>query len=448
MHIGLGNNAPIVLGLLALIFFLAAGLLIAARLRARKPSTPAAPLPRGALTPPPAARTARVAEPPERPPSAPLETQEERRQRREGEEAEKRAAYRARKEHEVRERDERKKQAELDAQREADEARRRAEEEAKRILDEANERRRKEQAEAGKTLLEGLTKTRGGFISRLNGLLRNQTALPDTLLAELEEVLLSADIGVKTATRLVEVARENLGRRDLGNPDQIKGAIRNEVERIVSVAVPSAGGPSQKPAVWMIVGVNGVGKTTTIGKLAAQETARGRRVVLGAADTFRAAAAEQLAIWAQRGGAELVRAAEGSDPGSVAYDAVRRGIEMGADVVMVDTAGRLHTKVPLMEELRKVKRVLEKARPGAPDEVLLVLDSTNGQNAIAQARQFHEALGITGIILTKLDGTAKGGVVIAICEELKIPVRYVGIGEDVGDLKLFEPRGFVEALFA
>jgi fused signal recognition particle receptor len=449
MHIGLGNNAPIVLGLLALIFFLAAGLLVAARLRARKPSTPAAALPRQALISPPAARTPRVAEPPEPLPSAPLETPEERRQRREEEEAEKRAAYRARKEQEIRERDERKKQAELDAQREADEARRRSEEESKRILEEASERRRKEQAEAGKTLLEGLTKTRGGFINRLNGLLRNQTALPDTLLAELEGVLLSADIGVKTAARLVEVARENLGRRDLSNPDRIKGAIRKEVERIVSVAVPSSpGGSAQKPAVWMIVGVNGVGKTTTIGKLAAQETARGRRVVLGAADTFRAAAAEQLAIWAQRAGADFIRAAEGSDPGSVAYDAVRRGIETGADVVMVDTAGRLHTKVPLMEELRKVKRVLEKARPGAPDEVLLVLDSTNGQNAIAQARQFHEALGITGIILTKLDGTAKGGVVIGICEELKIPVRYVGIGEDVGDLKHFEPRDFVEALFA
>jgi fused signal recognition particle receptor len=197
----------------------------------------------------------------------------------------------------------------------------------------------------------------------------------------------------------------------------------------------------------MVVGVNGSGKTTTIGKLAAKLRAGGRSVLLGAGDTFRAAAGEQLEIWAERVGAPIVRGKEGSDPASVCFEAVQRGAAEGTDVVLCDTAGRLHTKTPLMEELRKVKRVLGKAVAGAPHDVLLVLDATNGQNAIAQARQFHEALGVTGIVLTKLDGTAKGGVIIGICDELKLPVRYVGVGETVADLRPFAPKEFVEALF-
>jgi fused signal recognition particle receptor len=200
--------------------------------------------------------------------------------------------------------------------------------------------------------------------------------------------------------------------------------------------------------VIMVVGVNGSGKTTTVGKLAAQLRARGLTVLLGAGDTFRAAAGEQLEIWAERVGVPVVRGKEGADPASVCFEAIQRGIAEKVDVVLCDTAGRLHTKTPLMEELKKVKRVMGKAAEGAPHDVLLVLDATNGQNAIAQARQFHESLGVTGIALTKLDGTAKGGVVIGICDELKIPVRYVGVGETVGDLKPFAPREFVEALFA
>jgi fused signal recognition particle receptor len=198
----------------------------------------------------------------------------------------------------------------------------------------------------------------------------------------------------------------------------------------------------------MVVGVNGSGKTTTIGKLAAKLRAGGHSVLLGAGDTFRAAAGEQLEVWAERVGVPVVRGKEGADPASVCFEAVQRGAAEGAEVVVCDTAGRLHTKAPLMEELKKVKRVVGKAAEGAPHEVLLVLDATNGQNAIAQARQFHEALGVTGIVLTKLDGTAKGGVVIGICDELRIPVRYVGVGETVADLRPFAPREFVEALFA
>jgi fused signal recognition particle receptor len=197
-----------------------------------------------------------------------------------------------------------------------------------------------------------------------------------------------------------------------------------------------------------VVGVNGSGKTTTIGKLAAKLKASGHSVLLGAGDTFRAAAGEQLEVWAERVGAPVVRGKEGADPASVCFEAVQRGAAEKADVVVCDTAGRLHTKAPLMEELKKVKRVIGKAVEGAPHEVLLVLDATNGQNAIAQARQFHEALGVTGLVLTKLDGTAKGGVVIGICDELRIPVRFVGIGETVADLKPFAPKEFVEALFA
>jgi fused signal recognition particle receptor len=196
------------------------------------------------------------------------------------------------------------------------------------------------------------------------------------------------------------------------------------------------------------VGVNGSGKTTTVGKLAAQVKGAGHTVLLGAGDTFRAAAGEQLEIWAERVGAPVVRGKDGADPASVCFETVQRAVAEGFDVALCDTAGRLHTKAPLMEELKKVKRVMAKAAPGAPHEVLLVLDATNGQNAIAQARQFHEALGVTGIVLTKLDGTAKGGVVIGICDELGLPVRYVGVGEKVPDLRPFSPHEFVDALFA
>jgi fused signal recognition particle receptor len=289
-------------------------------------------------------------------------------------------------------------------------------------------------------------------MARINALFAGGTVVDDAVLADLEEVLFTADIGVKTATKLLEAARERVRRKELADPEKLKAALREEVSRILAVdgadAAPSLRIGAARPWVVMVVGVNGSGKTTTVGKLAAKLKAAGHSVLLGAGDTFRAAAGEQLEIWADRVGAPVVRGKEGSDPASVCFEAVQRGAAEQVDVVLCDTAGRLHTKLPLMEELKKVKRVIAKAAAGAPHEVLLVLDATNGQNAIAQARQFNEALGVTGIALTKLDGTAKGGVVIGICDELRIPVRYVGVGETVADLRPFVPGEFVEALFA
>ncbi|MBN8226275.1 signal recognition particle-docking protein FtsY [Corallococcus macrosporus] len=313
---------------------------------------------------------------------------------------------------------------------------------------EAAAARAKVEAEGGRTLAQGLDRTRNqGFMARLNGLFGGQRTMDESVLSELEEILFTADIGVRTADHLVEVAREKLKRNELKDPERIKGAIRDEVARMVDLPVPRSlegGGP---PHVVMVVGVNGAGKTTTIGKLAAQLTGQGKKVVLAAGDTFRAAATEQLDVWAGRANAQLVTGPEGGDPSSVIFDAVKKAKEEGADVIIADTAGRLHTKAPLMEELKKVKRVMDKALPGAPHEILLVLDSTNGQNAIQQAKQFHEAVGVSAIALTKLDGTAKGGVIIGICDELKLPVVWVGVGEKVADLRRFEPREFVKALF-
>jgi fused signal recognition particle receptor len=284
-------------------------------------------------------------------------------------------------------------------------------------------------------------------MARLNGLFSRGAVVDDSVLAQLEEILFTADIGVRTASGLVDTARDRLKKRELGDVGRVKGLIRSEIERMVTLPRPPSlqgGGP---PHVTMVVGVNGAGKTTTIGKLAAKLTRSGKKVVIAAGDTFRAAATEQLDVWADRAHATLVSGADGSDPGAVVFDAVKRALADGADAVIVDTAGRLHTKTPLMEELKKVRRVLDKALPGAPHEVLLVLDATVGQNAIAQAKQFQEAVGVTGIALTKLDGTAKGGVVIGISDELKIPVTWVGVGEKIADLRPFDPHEFVEALF-
>ena len=313
-------------------------------------------------------------------------------------------------------------------------------------------RRKKAQAEGGKTLSAGLERTRGGFMARLNGLLGGGRTLDDSVLADLEELLFTADIGVATATSLLETVRARVRARAFADPAQLKQALRVEIARILALdgaaaALPRFTPGGARPWVVMVVGVNGSGKTTTIGKLAAKLKADGHSVLLAAGDTFRAAAGEQLEVWAGRVGAPVVRGKDGADPASVCFEAVQQGVAMKADVVLCDTAGRLHTKAPLMEELRKVKRVIAKAVPGAPHEVLLVLDSTNGQNAIAQARQFHEALQVTGLVLTKLDGTAKGGVIIGICDELKLPVRWVGLGETVADLRAFSPAEFVEALF-
>jgi fused signal recognition particle receptor len=343
-------------------------------------------------------------------------------------------------------------QAEAAAREEA-EARARAEEQAR--LDE--ERRAQEEArrklaekEAGRTLAEGLAKTRSGFMARLNAFVGASKELDDAALAELEEILFSADVGVHTATALLESVRDRLKRRELSDIGKVKAALREEIERILSLASGAHGGlpDAPPPQVVMVVGVNGTGKTTTIGKLAAKLKAAGKTVVLGAGDTFRAAAGEQLDVWAERAQVPMVRGKDGSDPGAVLFDAVTRARNEKLDVVLCDTAGRLHTKANLMEELKRLKRTLAKAQEGAPHEVLLVVDATTGQNAIQQARQFHDALGVTGFVLTKLDGTAKGGVIIGICDTLKIPVRYVGVGEKVGDLKEFDAHEFVQALFA
>jgi fused signal recognition particle receptor len=391
--------------------------------------------------------------PPAAPPAAPPPVSaEEARAAREVEEARKREEYRRKKEAEREEKERRRREREEEEQRAREEAERAAREAEEARRREEEERRRRAEAEAGKTLAAGLEKTRGGFMARLNALFAGGRLVDDAVLADLEEVLFTADIGVRTATKLLDSARERVKKKELSDPERLKGVLREEIQTIV--ALDGAGGAgravigSARPWVVMVVGVNGSGKTTTVGKLAAQLRARGLTALLGAGDTFRAAAGEQLEIWAERVGVPIVRGKEGADPASVCFEAIQRGVAEKVDAVLCDTAGRLHTKAPLMEELKKVKRVMGKAAEGAPHEVLLVLDATNGQNAIAQARQFHEALGVTGIALTKLDGTAKGGVVIGICDELKIPVRYVGVGETVADLKPFAPREFVEALFA
>ncbi len=305
--------------------------------------------------------------------------------------------------------------------------------------------------EKPKSLKEGLGRTRReGFIARLGGLFSPGKKLDKDLLDELEEVLFTADIGVKTADRLLESVRETLGRSDLKDAERVWGVMREEAKAILGAA--SANGTMAQPAagmprVTMVLGVNGTGKTTSIGKLANQAVADGKKVVLIAGDTFRAAAAEQLEHWGRRVGANVMRGKEGADPASVVFDGLKKAVEEQADVVLVDTAGRLHTQVNLMEELRKVRRVMTRAVPDAPHEVLMVLDATTGQNAIQQAKMFKEATDVTGIILTKLDGTAKGGVVIGVCDELAIPIRYIGVGERVSDLRTFQPDEFVEALF-
>ncbi|MBN2358918.1 MAG: signal recognition particle-docking protein FtsY [Deltaproteobacteria bacterium] len=307
------------------------------------------------------------------------------------------------------------------------------------------EKRAAEQQKA--RLRDGLSKTRSGFIGRLTGLFGAKRELDKSLLDDLEQILITSDIGVKTAQHLLELVSNKIDKKEVDQPDKVRAALQAEIERILDLENRPLEVAESKPLVLMVVGVNGGGKTTTIGKLAQRFRDQGRRVVLGAGDTFRAAAADQLEVWAQRSGADLVRGKEGQDPSSVLFEAVKRAQSSGADVVIADTAGRLHTKVNLMEELKKVYRVLGKAALGAPHEVLLVLDATTGQNAIAQAAQFNAAIPLTGIVLTKLDGTAKGGVIVGICQEFKIPVRFIGIGEKLDDLRQFDAREFGSALF-
>jgi fused signal recognition particle receptor len=303
--------------------------------------------------------------------------------------------------------------------------------------------------EKGKDLKEGLEKTRGGFVARIGSLI-GKKQIDQALVGELEEILFTADIGAKTATKLFDAVKGSLSRNELKDADAVWGVIRKESEEILERAQEKAGPLDfgrAKPFVLLTIGVNGVGKTTTIGKLAAKLTAEGKKVILAAGDTFRAAATEQLEIWGQRTGTPVVKGKENGDPSAVLFDAVKRAQAEGYDVVICDTAGRLHTKDNLMAELEKVRRVMKKALPDAPHETFLVLDATNGQNAIAQASTFKQAMDITGIVLTKLDGTAKGGVILGICDELQVPVRYIGIGEKVADLRAFDAHEFVAALY-
>ncbi|MFM7200499.1 MAG: signal recognition particle-docking protein FtsY [Myxococcota bacterium] len=298
-----------------------------------------------------------------------------------------------------------------------------------------------------KRLVAGLSRTQGQLVERLDGALRGRKEIDAALYEELELILLQADVGAKTTTRLLEVLKQRASREELKNPAVLRTYLQEEIRQILKVGNPNLNLTGQGPDVVLIVGVNGVGKTTTIGKVASRLTRDGKKVILAAGDTFRAAAIEQLEIWGERAGCEVVKNKEGSDPSAVVFDAITAAKARGVDVVLADTAGRLHTKSNLMDELKKVTRVAGKALPGAPHEVLLVLDSTMGQNAFNQARIFHEGCQLTGLILTKLDGTAKGGVIIGICDELKLPVKFIGVGEKVDDLQPFDPDQFVAALF-
>jgi fused signal recognition particle receptor len=293
---------------------------------------------------------------------------------------------------------------------------------------------------------KGLAATRGGFIARLTALFTGRKEIDPNLLEQIEEVLLASDVGVKTTQTLLGRLRDGVARNELTDTTAVWDALRAEASRILSLD----GGPLRapaKPTVVLVVGVNGVGKTTSIGKLATRYHAEGRKVLLAAGDTFRAAAVQQLEVWGKRSGADVVKGKEGADPGAVAFEATTKAKELAADLLFVDTAGRLHTKVPLMDEVKKVSRSIAKAMEGAPHETLLVLDASTGQNALTQASMFRDVVDLTGIILTKLDGTAKGGIVLGICEELKLPVRYIGLGERAEDLREFQVEEFVEALF-
>ena len=270
----------------------------------------------------------------------------------------------------------------------------------------------------------------------------------DEFIEELEEILITADFGMQTTQSLMQAFTGRLKEIDPNEPGQLHAVLGEEIRARLKTGEPDWPTPDSGPLVIMVVGVNGVGKTTTIGKLAKQFADQGKKVVLGAGDTFRAAAAEQLEVWGERSGAEVVRHAEGSDPAAVAFDSAKAAVARNADVLILDTAGRLHTKVNLMEELKKVRRVVDREIPGAPHEILLVLDATTGQNALIQARTFQVAVEVSGIALTKLDGTAKGGIVVAISSQLDLPVRFIGVGEGVADLRPFDADEFVAALFA
>ena len=294
-------------------------------------------------------------------------------------------------------------------------------------------------------LKSGLSKTRKILTTDIDELFLGKKIVDDDMIEDLEELLITSDMGVQTT---MEIMERIAGKRSrISGAGELKRVLKEEILAYFEALPEPPPESATKPHVVMVVGVNGVGKTTTIGKLAAHESRRGKKVLIAAADTFRAAAIEQISIWAERAGADIVRHKDNADPAAVAFDGIEAAISRGVDTIFVDTAGRLHTKVNLMEEIKKIQRTLAKRLPDAPHEVLLVLDATTGQNALSQAKMFNEALGVTGIALTKLDGTAKGGIVVSICSGLNIPLRYVGVGEGVDDLQIFDPQQFVEALF-
>ncbi len=307
--------------------------------------------------------------------------------------------------------------------------------------------------EKKETLDKGLEKSKTSFFNKLSKAVAGKSAVDDDVLDNLEEVLVSSDVGVDTTLKIIEQIEARVSRDKYFGTDELNGILREEIAALLAktntgndteFGIPSE---SERPYVIMVVGVNGVGKTTTIGKLASQFKKQGLKVVLGAADTFRAAAIDQLQIWADRVDVPMVRQEMGSDPASVAYDTLQSAVKQDADVVIIDTAGRLHNKVNLMNELSKIKRVMQKVAPHKPDEVLLVLDGSTGQNAFEQAKQFTKATEVTSLAVTKLDGTAKGGVVIGISDQFQIPVKYIGVGEGIDDLQVFNKTEFVDSFF-
>ncbi|MCF8409503.1 MAG: signal recognition particle-docking protein FtsY [Crocinitomicaceae bacterium] len=307
--------------------------------------------------------------------------------------------------------------------------------------------------EEKETLDKGLEKTKQSFLSKIARAVLGKSSVDDEVLDNLEEVLITSDVGVETTLKIIERIQTRVSRDKVMGTDELQRLLREEIASLLEennstnqdkFAIPELNG---QPYVIMVVGVNGVGKTTTIGKLAYQFKQANLKVVLGASDTFRAAAVDQLIIWSERVGVPIVQQGMGADPASVAYDTLQSAKSQNADVVIIDTAGRLHNKVNLMNELNKIKRVMEKVVPGAPHEILLVLDGSTGQNAFEQAKQFSLATDINALAVTKLDGTAKGGVVIGISDQMKIPVKYIGVGEGMMDLQLFDKKTFVDSLF-
>jgi fused signal recognition particle receptor len=296
-------------------------------------------------------------------------------------------------------------------------------------------------------LKQGIQKTRAGLVERIEDTLQGRKEIDADLLEELESTLISADVWVQTSTEILERIRQRVDRKLVNDATELKSLIRQQLLEVLESCERPAVRAARAPTVVMVVGVNGVGKTTTIGKLAQLLRSEGKSVLLCAADTFRAAAIEQLEVWGQRTGVEVVRQSQGGDPSAVLFDALQAAKARSIDYVIVDTAGRLHTKANLMSELEKMRRTASKAVPDAPHEVLLVMDGTTGQNGLEQARKFTDSTGVTGIVLTKLDGTAKGGVVVAIARELSLPIRYVGVGEQAGDLLEFDARRFIDSLF-